>query len=147
MAHPMSPAPRHPVDDDAFGHALLDWTRGGTELEVYERDDGFVEAGPGADAYLAEAADWPAAERRAISRARGRVLDLGCGAGRVALDLQARGHDVLAVDSSPLAVRAARRRGVGHAVVLEASRLTATLPRVDTVVLYGNSLGMAGSRS
>ena len=42
---------------------------------------------------------------------RGRVLDLGCGAGRVGLHLQSRGHEVVGIDVSPLAVEIARRRG------------------------------------
>ena len=52
---------------------------------------------------LAEAADGP-------------VLELGCGTGRVALDLAARGHDVAALDSDPALVREldarARERGL-----------------------------------
>ena len=48
--------------------------------------------------------------------AAGPVLDLGCGTGRVALDLAARGHDVTALDSEPAFVAAlgtrARERGL-----------------------------------
>jgi SAM-dependent methyltransferase len=44
------------------------------------------------------------------------LLDLGCGTGRVALDLAARGHEVTAVDAEPALVRAlsarARERGL-----------------------------------
>lgn len=45
----------------------------------------------------------------------GAVLDLGCGTGRVALDLAAHGHDVTAVDSDPALVAelAARARARG----------------------------------
>ena len=39
--------------------------------------------------------------RELAGEARGPILDLGCGTGRVALDLAARGHDVTAVDSEP----------------------------------------------
>jgi SAM-dependent methyltransferase len=46
----------------------------------------------------------------------GHVLDLGCGSGRVALDLAARGHRVVGIDSDPALVNAllarARRRGL-----------------------------------
>jgi SAM-dependent methyltransferase len=39
---------------------------------------------------------------------RGRTLDMGCGEGRLARDLAARGHDVVAIDASPTMVSAAR---------------------------------------
>jgi SAM-dependent methyltransferase len=38
----------------------------------------------------------------------GRTLDVGCGEGRLARDLTALGHDVVAVDSSPTMLAAAR---------------------------------------
>ena len=50
---------------------------------------------------------------RELAEARGGpVLDVGCGTGRVALDLASRGHEVVAVDSDPELVRvlAARAR-------------------------------------
>jgi SAM-dependent methyltransferase len=54
--------------------------------------------------------------RELAARAGGPVLDLGCGTGRVALDLAARGHDVTGVDSEPdftaALARRARERGL-----------------------------------
>ena len=54
--------------------------------------------------------------RELAEAAGGPVLDLGCGTGRVALDLAARGHDVTALDSEPGFLRAlaarARERGL-----------------------------------
>jgi len=41
---------------------------------------------------------------------RGPLLDIGCGTGRVALDLAARGHAVTALDSDPELVRELARR-------------------------------------
>ena len=46
-----------------------------------------------------------------LARARGPVLDVGCGPARHVLALHAMGVDALGIDSSASAVRAARRRG------------------------------------
>lgn len=43
----------------------------------------------------------------------GRALEVGCGEGRVARDVAARGHDVVAVDSSPTLIGAARQADPG----------------------------------
>jgi SAM-dependent methyltransferase len=54
--------------------------------------------------------------RELAAGADGPVLDLGCGTGRVALDLAARGHDVTGIDCEPSLVDAllarARARGL-----------------------------------
>jgi SAM-dependent methyltransferase len=60
-------------------------------------------------------ADLPLWRELAAEAGGGSVLDLGCGTGRVALDLAARGHDVTALDCEPaftaaLAARARERR-------------------------------------
>jgi SAM-dependent methyltransferase len=98
---------------DPYGAMLLDIVEGRAfgEQEIIERDDGFFDTST-IDYYLAPFRRWDAVERRAFRYVRGRVLDVGCGAGRVALELQARGREVVAIDSSPGAVEVTRRRGV-----------------------------------
>jgi SAM-dependent methyltransferase len=73
---------------------------------------------------------------------RGRVLDVGCGAGRVALHLQERGHDVVVVDESPRAVEAARGRGVRRAEVLRLGDVGGSLGVFDTVIVMRNNFGL-----
>ena len=130
---------------DAFGHALWDWVRGGTDPEVHEREDGYLEVGAGPELYVAPFPDWPAPEQRAMSRVRGRALDVGCGAGRVALHLQNLGFDTVAVDASPLAVRAAKAKGVRRTRIATVRSLGATVGSYDTVLLMGNNTGIFGS--
>jgi SAM-dependent methyltransferase len=50
----------------------------------------------------------------------GAVLDLGCGTGRVALDLARRGHPVTGLDSDAELVRELRARARAHGLKLEA---------------------------
>jgi SAM-dependent methyltransferase len=133
-----------PTDEDAFGHALLDWATGGTDVEVLERDDGFTQRGAGPGVYLSGFRGWPEAERRVLRRVRGRVLDVGCGAGRVALELQRRGVDVVGLDSSPLAARAARLRGVRRVWRHRVEDLGPRVAAFDSILMFGNGLGVFG---
>jgi SAM-dependent methyltransferase len=130
---------------DLFGLALRDWAAGQTEPETLERDDGFTEVGAGHELYVAPFAHWLGAERQALRFVRGRVIDVGCAAGRVPLHLQQRGYDVVGLDASPLAVRTARARGVTTAWCLSAQDLTARMSSFDTVVLFGNNFGIFGT--
>lgn len=134
---------------DGYGEMLLAaLEEGGEMLEIVERDDGFILASRfGPDAYLAPYRRWPSRQRRAMRLARGRVLDVGAGAGRVALHLQKKGLDVVAIDASPGAVKACRKRGVKKARVLRIEDVDDSLGLFDTVVMYGNNLGLLASKS
>ncbi len=77
---------------------------------------------------------------------RGRVLDVGCGPGRVTLHLQTRGHQVVGIDVSPLAVQVARARGARDARVLALEEVGPALGRFQTVVMFGNNFGLLRSR-
>lgn len=130
---------------DAFGHAVLDWARGGAVAEMIERDDGFTTTGAGPEVYLSDLKDWPLAERQSMRYVRGRVLDVGCGAGRVALHLQRRGFDAVGLDMSPLAIQAARLRGVKQLRCASLETLGPNIGSFDTVVMFGNNFGIFGS--
>ena len=134
-------------EQDAFGRVLLEHLDGNDRAAtIVERDDGYIEWEPPA-AYFSPFTNWFAVERRALRYVRGRVLDVGAGAGRVALELQERGHTVVAVDVSPLVVRVARRRGVRNAKVLALEDLDGSLGRFDTVVMFMNNFGLFGNEA
>lgn len=68
------------------------------------------------------------------------TLDLGCGEGRVARDLAARGHRVTGVDASPTLLRAAAEAHAdGRYVLADAAALPFEAASFDLVVAY-NSL-------
>ena len=113
--------------------------------ETIERDDGFTTSGAGPEVYLSEFKGWPSAERQSVRFMRGPVLDVGCGAGRVALHLQQRGIDVVGLDSSPLAVQAARLRGVKEVWCLSMASLGLRIGSFDTIVMFGNNFGLFGT--
>jgi SAM-dependent methyltransferase len=85
-------------------------------------------------------------ERRAIRFARGRVLDIGCGAGRHSLYLQQKGLVVTGIDNSPGAVRVCRLRGLKKVFVRSIAELHKFRPKsFDTILMLGNNFGLFGS--
>ena len=132
---------------DAYGREMWDYLEGKNEFEVVERDDGFIDASNGPKLYCAPYREWPAHYKTALRLARGRVLDVGCGAGRHALYFQERGHEVVGIDNSPLAIATARRRGrrgLRDGRVLSVTEIGPALGRFDTVLMLGNNFGLFG---
>ena len=128
---------------DAYGAMLLASLEGNPVAEIVERDDGFIGASRfGTALYLAPFRRWPPHHRAGMRYARGRVLDIGSGAGRVALHLQGRGQEVIAIDNSPGAIEACRRRGVRDARLLSIDEVDGSLGLFDTIVMYGNNFGL-----
>jgi len=99
-------------------------------------------------------------ETALLSMARGRVLDLGAGAGRAALYLQDQCSpavsEVVAVDSSPGACECMQRRGVRQVINASWQQYLSSATgarggelspaaQFDSVLLLGSGLGMSGS--
>lgn len=129
---------------DAFGEMLLRGLAGEDVAEVKERDDGFIEVGMGARGHFAPRRRWASVERRGMRYVRGRVLDVGCAGGRVCVDLQERGLDVVGIDVSPGAVQVCRRRGVRDVRLLGLADVDEALGAFDTIVMFGNNFGLFG---
>ncbi len=132
-------------DQDAHGQAMLDFLEGREALELVERDDGMIAPSGGPEAYFSEPDSWAEYTLRALDHVRGRVLDVGCGAGRISLYLQDQGHEVVGVDISPGAVETASRRGVLDVRKMSITQLGPDLGRFDTIVLFGNNFGLLGN--
>lgn len=137
---------RHPKltpGHDAYGQEMWNCHQGTTNYEVVERDDGFLDIGSALQ-YFHNFDRWPEHEREAIGLARGSVLDIGCGAGRVSLYLQYKGYKVTAIDNSPFAVKVTKLRGVKSARVLSIDDIHTLRGKFATIVLYGNNFGLFG---
>ncbi len=136
------------VVGDAFGASLTKcWGSGaqpGVAFEIVERDDGYIGVTDAAR-YFDGPEQWSDLERAALGQVRGRVLDVGCGAGRHAVPLHEAGHTVIGLDTSPAAVAITAERGV-PAFQGTAQAVPGEVGQVDTVLLLGNNLGLLGSR-
>lgn len=130
---------------DLFAEALWQYHETGHAALLVERDDGY-RRNEDVAWYFAAYRAFPAFEKQALEFAHGHVLDIGCGAGRHSLYLQRRGLRVTAIDVAPRAVEVARARGVKDA---RAANACGKLPfrdgEFDTVILFGNNLGICGT--
>jgi|SRR5690606_8461625 len=85
----------------------------------------------------------PEVERRALELARGKVLDIGCGAGGHALHLQEKGMEVTGLDSSPGCISICRERGLQSTV--QCPIMEYRDQGYDTLLLPMNGIGLAGT--
>ncbi|MFN7099346.1 MAG: class I SAM-dependent methyltransferase [Flavobacterium sp.] len=128
---------------DLFGQAILDFQTDNspedlvTETNISEADEMSV-------AYLFRSYnDMPKLEKKALQLAKGKILDVGCGAGSHSLYLQEKGFDVTAIDISPNAIEACQLRGVKNARVQNV--LDIKNEKFDTVILLMNGTGIFGT--
>ncbi len=131
--------------NDPFADALESYWLTGTGSYRYTRQDGWSSV---EDAwwYFTNYREFPPIEKRALKFARGRVLDIGCGAGRHALYLQRKRLKVTGVEASPRVAMIASARGVKDVRIGSAcGKLPLRDGEFDTVILFGNNLGICGS--
>jgi len=135
-------------DQDAYGHEVWDYYKKKSGYEIIERDDGYIHASSGPKAYFAPYEEWHRIEKESLEFAKGRVLDVGCGAGRVAIYLQnEKKLDVLGIDNSPLAIKVSKLRGLKKARVLDFQKIDFTPASFDTIIMFGNNFGLFASPS
>jgi SAM-dependent methyltransferase len=132
-------------EEDTFGQEMWAFYKGEEASEIVERDDGFFNATPNNPAhYFSEYKDWNPIDRKAMEFVKGRVLDIGCGAGRHSLYLQQKGFHVMGIDRSPLAIKICRLRGLRRARVMPIEELNFKPNSFDTVIMLGNNFGLFG---
>lgn len=131
---------------DAYGEELWSFYKKDGKFEIIERDDGYIEAGQRGLEYIAGYKDWPGSHKKAIKYAKGRVLDIGCGAGRHSLYLQKKGFDATGIDNSPLAIKISKLRGLKKAKVMPIHEIGKFHRNsFDSVIMMGNNFGLFGS--
>jgi SAM-dependent methyltransferase len=133
-------------EEDTFGQEMWAYYKGEETSEIVERDDGYFNASPkGPALYFSEFEDWDLLDRKAMELVKGRVLDIGCGAGRHSLYLQKMGYDVLGIDSSPLAIKICKLRGLKRAKVMPIEELDFKPNSFDTIIMLGSNFGLFSS--
>ncbi len=131
---------------DLFGKALYDFHTTGTCPEYnWVRDDGWRQEESIAF-YFAPLQEWKEVELHALQHVRGRVLDVGCGAGKHALEFQRRGLRVTGIDVSPGALTVCRERGVADVHEMDVFNLSFEPGSFDCATLFTNNLSLGGTQ-
>ena len=126
---------------DLFGKAILDFQTNNspediiTETNISESDEMSV-------AYLFRSyKEMPELEQKALQLTKGKVLDVGCGAGSHSLYLQnERNLEVIAIDISEKAIKACALRGIKNTRVQ--NLLAVENETFDTILLLMNGTGI-----
>ena len=134
---------------DLFGKAILDFQTNNspenliTETNISEADEMSV------DYLFRSFNEMPKLEKKALQLCKGKVLDVGCGAGSHSFYLQEKGFEVTAIDISENAIKACKLRGLNDVRVqniLEVSTDTSeselAKQKFDTILLLMNGTGI-----
>ena len=130
-------------DKDPMGAAILDYQESGRAGRLRVLSSMFEEDEMPVKHLFRNLEEMPMLEQKALSLAKGKVLDVGAGAGCHALALQAQSIAVKAIDISPLSCEAMELRGVMNAecINLFDEHLETGF---DTILLLMNGTGIAG---
>ncbi|MFQ6128226.1 MAG: class I SAM-dependent methyltransferase [Thermoplasmata archaeon] len=128
---------------DAFGRAFMNFYSGRDAELIFERDDGYSNSSD-LPVYFRGYEEFPKHEKGVLSYAKGKVLDIGCGAGRHSIWLLERGFDVTSLDSSLLALELCKEREVEHPILGEIQYFPFKKGIFDSIILLGNGFGLAG---
>ncbi|WMI65917.1 class I SAM-dependent methyltransferase [Aestuariibaculum sp. YM273] len=124
---------------DLFGKALLDFQNGNytediiTSTSISDEDELPIP-------YLFRSYKaMPKLEQKALQIAKGKTLDVGCGAGSHSLYLHEKGITIKAIDISEGAIEVVKQRGIENAEVRDILDETETF---DTILLLMNGTGI-----
>ncbi|WP_055443081.1 class I SAM-dependent methyltransferase [Lacinutrix himadriensis] len=124
---------------DLFGKALLDYQNGNYTEDIITSTN-ISDADELPIPYLFRSfSEMPKLEQKALQLSKGKVLDVGAGAGSHSLYLQEKNIAVQAIDISKGAIEVCKKRGVLKAEVKDLLKETETF---DTILLLMNGTGI-----
>lgn len=127
---------------DVFGQALLDYQRGNYSGDIKTYSSLDEEDSIPLPYLFRDFKDMPLLEKKALELCKGKILDIGCGAGSHSLYLQKKGLGVIALDSSLGAVETCKLRGINEVVLSDIQNYNTA--KFDTLLLLMNGIGIVG---
>jgi SAM-dependent methyltransferase len=124
---------------DLFGKALLDFYNGNTSEDIITSTNISGEDVLPLDYLFRSYNEMPKIEQQALKLSKGKILDVGCGAGSHSLYLQEKELPVKAIDISKGAIEVCKKRGV---INTELIALLDEKETFDTILLLMNGTGI-----
>ena len=131
------------LNDDILGKALLDYQKGFYTEDITTFSSLNEEDNLPLPYMFRGYKEMPALEKKALKICKGRVLDIGCGAGNHALYLQEKGFSITSLDNSTGAIEVCKKRGVKNTV--QKSIFDFEGETFDTLLILMNGVGLAGT--
>lgn len=125
---------------DIYGQALQDYFIGKRNNKLWLNNNyGSPEEMP-VEVFFRDEDEMPETELLALDRCRGKILDIGAGAGSHTLILQQQNLEVTALEISPAAVDVMKKRGVK--TVVQQDIYQYKNEKFDTLLLLMNGIGL-----
>ena len=130
-------------DTDALGKAVLDFIGGNLSQDIIVHSNVADDDVLPVRLLFRQEFSMSDLEKTALKNCRGRVLDIGAGAGCHSLALEEKGFDVTAIDISPGAVEGMKLQGLKQ--VQQLAFFDARGQHFDTLLLMMNGIGLSGT--
>jgi SAM-dependent methyltransferase len=129
--------------NDILGYAMTDYFQGRFTGKLWVHNKYGPREEMPVQIYFRDMEAMPELEWIALQQCRGKILDIGAGAGSHALVLQQLGQDITALDISPLLATLMENRGVNKVICGDFFELSTGT--YDTLLLLMNGIGLAGT--
>ena len=133
--------PVNKKNHDPIGHAVWDYLNGIRGESILVTTDIAEDEQLLPSHFFRTFEQMPVQEQEALTRCKGKILDVGAGAGAHSLWLQERGFEVEAMEISPLLCKTMEKRGVENVLLQDIYLLNRR--KYDTILLLMNGAGIA----
>lgn len=130
------------MQNDIFGAAITAYFNSKKEQIITVKNEDFDDDEIHVSYLFRDLANMPEIEKKALQLCKGKVLDVGAGAGSHSLVLQnEKKLEVTAIDTSEGAIAICKQRGIHHAITQDFYTHNTTY---DTILLLMNGSGIIG---
>ncbi|KAA5536505.1 class I SAM-dependent methyltransferase [Taibaiella lutea] len=128
---------------DILGNAIMDYYNFERNHILWVHDHHGPKVEMPVKTYFRKESEMPELELKAISLCKGKILDIGAGAGSHTLALEDREMDVRAIDISPQLISVMEMRGVTKFIQQDIFKFKDG--KFDTLLLLMNGIGLVGN--